>query len=256
MRSIPTTPAKLGVDLDELLVSQPDSGEQALDIARRWSSRGPGRHRRRLGRGPRAPKAEIEGEMGDSHVGLQARLMSQALRKLTGAAPRPHLPDLHQPDPREDRRDVRQPRDDDRRPGAEVLQLGAHRHPAHRPDQERRSGDRQPHQGDRGQEQDRAAVPQGRVRHPVYNKGISRIGDVLDLALDQKIVQRSGAWFSYGETRLGQGRERVVEMLEENTDLLETIQTQVFAAIEEAERARENKGKNGPEPRKMQGTGA
>jgi hypothetical protein len=108
--------------------------------------------------------------------------------------------------------------------------------------------------GDRGQEQGRAALPQGRVRHHVQ-RGHLGIGDLLDLAVEE-IVQRSGAWFSYGETRLGQGRERVVEMLEENTDLLETIQTQVFAAIEEAERARENKGKNGPEPRKMQGTGA
>ena len=88
----------------------------------------------------------------------------------------------------------------------------------------------------------------------IYNKGISRVGDVLDLALDQKIVQRSGAWFSFGETRLGQGRERVVEMLEENADLLETIQVQVFGAIEAAERERE--AKKGPEPRKMRGAGA
>jgi recombination protein RecA len=90
----------------------------------------------------------------------------------------------------------------------------------------------------------------------MFNEGISATGDLLDLAVDAKVCEKSGAWFSYGEIRLGQGRERVVEMLEENTDLLETIQTQVFAAIEEAERARENKGKNGPEPRKMQGTGA
>ena len=135
----PPTRAKLGVNLDDLLVSQPDNGEQALEIAET------------LVRSDAVdvividsvaalvPRAEIEGEMGDSHVGLQARLMSQALRKLTGSISRSeHDGDLHQPDPQEDRRDVRHPRDHHRRPRAQVLRLGAPRHPPRRRDQGRR----------------------------------------------------------------------------------------------------------------------
>ena len=131
---------KLGVKTDELLVSQPDYGEQALEIADM------------LVRSDAVdivvvdsvaalvPKAEIEGDMGDSHVGLQARLMSQALRKLTGTIARvEHARHLHQPDPHEDRRHVRQPRDHDRRQRAQVLRLGAPRHPPHRRDQEQRA---------------------------------------------------------------------------------------------------------------------
>jgi recombination protein RecA len=250
----PTYAKKLGVDLDELLVSQPDTGEQALDIAEMLVVERGRRHRRRLGRGARAPGRARgrDGRLARRPAGAPDEPGAAQAHRHDRQARTPHL---HQPDPREDRRDVRQPRDDPGRPRAQVLQLGAHGHPPHRPDQERRSG-----VGNRTKVKvvkNKVAPPFRKVEFDIiYNKGISRIGDVLDLALDHKIVQRSGAWFSYGETRLGQGRERVVEMLEENTDLLETIQTQVFAAIEEAERARENKGKNGPEPRKMQGTGA
>jgi recombination protein RecA len=110
----------LGVNLDELLISQPDNGEQALDICETLAVE-------RVdvividSVAALVPKAEIEGEMGDSFVGLQARLMSQALRKLTGVTAKSRHGDLHQPDPREDRRDVRQPGDHHRRPRAEVL---------------------------------------------------------------------------------------------------------------------------------------
>ena len=114
------------------------------------------------------PKAEIEGEMGDCHVGLQARLMSQALRKLAGAINRSNTRrGLHQPAAREDRRHVRQPRDDHRRQGAQVLRLAPARHPPHRPGQGARDGRRLPRPGEGGQEQGRAAVPAGRVRHHV-----------------------------------------------------------------------------------------
>ncbi len=124
---------KLGVDVDNLLVSQPDYGEQALEIAEA------------LVRSDAidvlvvdsvaalVPKAELEGEMGDSHMGLQARLMSQALRKLTGIVSQvAYLPDLHQPDPREDRRDVRQSRNDHRRTGTQILFVRPCRYPPHR----------------------------------------------------------------------------------------------------------------------------
>ena len=130
---------KLGVNVEELLVSQPDTGEQALEIAEKLVRSGAVDLVVVDSVAALVPKAEIEGEMGDAHMGLQARLMSQALRKLTAgrplAAPDDHL---HQPDPHEDRRGVRQPGDHHRRPRAQVLRLGAPRHPPHRPAQGRR----------------------------------------------------------------------------------------------------------------------
>ena len=117
------------------------------------------------------PQAEIEGDMGDPHMGLQARLMCQALRKLTGTISKSqHDRHLHQPDPHEDRRDVRQPRDHHRRQRAQVLRLGAARHPPHRRDQARRRGHRQPHPREGREEQGGAAVPRGRVRHPLRRR--------------------------------------------------------------------------------------
>ena len=171
----PTYARKLGVKTDELLVTQPDYGEQALEIADM------------LVRSDAVdlividsvaalvPKAEIEGDMGDSHVGLQARLMSQALRKLTVHGVALQLPPhLHQPDPHEDRRHVRQPGDDDGRQRAQVLREPPPRHPPHRRHQgggaggrKRPGGGRQPHAREGGEEQDGAAVPRGRVRHPL-----------------------------------------------------------------------------------------
>jgi recombination protein RecA len=247
---------KLGVDLSELLVAQPDSGEQALDIAETLVKSNALDVIVVDSVAALVPRAELEGEIGDSHVGLQARLMSQALRKLTGicAKSRTCLIFINQ---------IREKigvmfGSPETTSGGRALKFYSSVRMDIRRIGQIKSGDRVT--GNRTKVtvvKNKIAPPFRKVEFDiVYNKGISRIGDVLDLALDQKIVQRSGAWFSYGETRLGQGRERVVEMLEENTDLLETIQTQVFAAIEEAERARENKGKNGPEPRKMQGTGA
>ena len=128
----------LGVDTDALLVSQPDSGEQALEIADMLIRSGALDLIVIDSVAALVPRAEIEGEMGDSHVGLQARLMSQALRKMTGAHQRRrHHRDLHQPAAREDRRDVRQPRDHHRWSGAEVLRLGPARRAPHRDPQGR-----------------------------------------------------------------------------------------------------------------------
>jgi recombination protein RecA len=138
-RSTPTYASKLGVDIDDLLVSQPDNGEQALEIVEVLVRSGAVDVVVVDSVAALVPRAEIEGEMGDAQMGLQARLMSQALRKLTGASsPVEDLPDLHQPAPREDRRHVRQPRDDDGRPRAEVLRVGPHRHPPDRRHQGRR----------------------------------------------------------------------------------------------------------------------
>ena len=131
---------KLGVRTDDLLVSQPDCGEQALEIAEMLVRSGAIDVIVVDSVAALVPRAELEGEMGDSHVGLQARLMSQALRKLTGTiAKSQHAGHLHQPDPHEDRRDVRQPRDDHRRQRAQVLRLRAPRHPPHRRAQGRRA---------------------------------------------------------------------------------------------------------------------
>jgi hypothetical protein len=144
----PAYAGKLGVDVEELLISQPDAGEQALEIADTLVRSGAIDVLVVDSVAALVPRAELEGDMGDSLPGLQARLMSQALRK----------------------RDVRQPGDHDRRQRVEVLLLGASRHQAHRLDQEPRRGGWQPNQGQGGQEQDGAAVQDGRVRHHVRRR--------------------------------------------------------------------------------------
>ena len=130
---------KLGVRTDDLLISQPDTGEQALEIAETLVRSGAIDVLVIDSVAALVPKAELEGEMGDAHMGVQARLMSQALRKLTGTISKsPDHRHLHQPDPHEDRRDVREPRDHHRRQRAQVLRVAAARHPPHRRDQGRR----------------------------------------------------------------------------------------------------------------------
>ncbi len=158
----------IGVDVDQLLISQPDTGEQALEIADMLTRSGAIDVLVIDSVAALTPRAEIEGEMGDTHVGLQARLMSQALRKLTGNLQQDrHDLHLHQPAPREDRRDVRLPRDHPGWPGAEVLLLGPSRHPPHRVVEGRRRDRRQPDPGQGREEQGVAAVPASRVRHHV-----------------------------------------------------------------------------------------
>ena len=153
-RPRPDYAKKLGVDVEKLLISQPDAGEQALEIADTLVRSGAIDVVVIDSVAALVPRAEIEGEMGDS-PGLQARLMSQALRKLTGSISRPMPRHLHQPNPHEDRRHVRQPGDHHGRQRAQVLRLSAARHPPHRRHQGRR-GRRQPDPGEGGQEQGRA----------------------------------------------------------------------------------------------------
>ena len=164
----PIYAGRIGVDVDELLISQPDTGEQALEITDMLIRSGALDVVVIDSVAALTPRAEIEGEMGDTHVGLQARLMSQALRKLTANLNKTeHHLHLHQPAAREDRRDVRLARDHPRWPGAEVLLVGPARHPPHRVHQGRRRGRRQPHPGQGRQEQGGPAVQAGRVRHHV-----------------------------------------------------------------------------------------
>ena len=132
----PAYARKLGVNIDDLLISQPDAGEQALEIADTLVRSGAIDVLVIDSVAALVPRAELEGEMGDSHMGLHARLMSQALRKLTGSIARSQRNgDLHQSDPQQDRRDVRQSGDHDGRQRAQILRLGPSRHPAHRRDQ-------------------------------------------------------------------------------------------------------------------------
>jgi recombination protein RecA len=146
----------IGINIEDLLISQPDTGEQALEITEALVRSNAVDVIVVDSVAALVPRAEIEGEMGDSHVGLQARLMSQALRKLTGAISL--LGCVHQPVTREGRHHVRKPRGDAGRPRAQVLQLGANRPTAHGITQAGNNDRRQPRQGENRQEQGRAAV--------------------------------------------------------------------------------------------------
>ena len=204
----PVYARKLGVDVDELLISQPDAGEQALEIADTLVRSGAVSVVVIDSVAALTPRAELEGEMGDAQVGLQARLMSQAMRKLTGF----HLAlqlhgDLHQPDPDEDRRHVRQPRNNNGRQCAlkfyssvrlDIRRIGAIK-------------DRDEVVGNAT----RVKVVKNKVAPPfkqvefdiMYGEGISKTGELLDLGVKAGVVEKSGSWYSYGDERIGQGRE-------------------------------------------------
>ena len=223
----PTYSAKLGVNLDNLLVSQPDHGEQALEIVETLIRSGAVDVVVVDSVAALVPRAEIEGEMGDAQVGLQARLMSQALRKLTGvvAKSRTCLIFINQlrekigvmfgnPETTTGGRALKfysSVRIDIRRIGAIK-------------DADKVIGGRT-----------RVKVVKNKVAPPfriaefdiMYGEGISTEGDLIDLAVEHRIIEKSGAWFSYNNERLGQGRENVKTLLREKTELANTIETQV-----------------------------
>jgi recombination protein RecA len=216
---------KLGVDIDNLLISQPDYGEQALEITEALVRSGAIDVLVVDSVAALVPKAELDGEMGDSHMGLQASAhVAGAAQTDRNRLQIAHVSDLHQPDPREDRRDVRQPRNHHRRTRAQVLLLGAHRHPPHRRSEGRRY---------RGRLRTRVKIVKNKVAAPfreaefdiLYGEGISREGDILDLAVANNIVEKSGAWFSYAGERIGQGRENVRQYLKDNRDTYAKIDT-------------------------------
>jgi recombination protein RecA len=221
---------RIGVNIDDLLVSQPDTGEQALEIAEALVRSGAVDVIVVDSVAALVPRAELEGEMGDAHVGLQARLMSQALRKLTGAIAKSRTAAIF----------INQIREKvgvlfgspETTPGGRALKFYA----SVRLDVRRVEVLKQGTEvvGSRT----RVRVVKNKVAPPfrqaefdiLYGEGISREGALLDLATELKIVQKTGAWYAYGDQRLGQGRENVREFLKQNPELLLEIERKVREA--------------------------
>lgn len=223
----PSYAKRLGVDIDNLIVSQPDTGEQALEIAEALVRSNAVDVIVVDSVAALVPKAEIEGEMGDSHVGLQARLMSQALRKLAGSINKSKCVAVF----------INQLREKvgvmfgnpETTPGGRALKF----YSSVRIDVRRIDSIKQGDEilGNRT----RAKMTKNKVAPPfktaefdiMYNEGISKTGDVLDLGVKEDLVQKSGAWFSYKDVRLGQGRENAKQFLKENPDLLYEIENSI-----------------------------
>jgi len=222
--------ANLGVKIDDLLVSQPDTGEQALEIAEALVRSGAIDVLVVDSVAALVPRAEIEGEMGDPHVGLQARLMSQALRKLSGAISKSQTTAIF----------INQIREKvgimfgnpEVTPGGRALKFYASIRLDVRRVESLKQGDQVI--GSRT----RVKVVKNKVAPPfktaefdiIYGEGISREGDLIDLGLEHKILTKSGAWYSYGEERLGQGRENVREYLKDNPQLAEELEEKIREA--------------------------
>lgn len=227
----PVYASNLGVNIDELLVSQPDTGEQALEIAEALIRTNAIDVVVIDSVAAMVPKAEIEGEMGDTHVGLQARLMSQALRKLTGVISKSNCVAIF----------INQLREKvgvmygnpETTPGGRALKFySSVRIDVRRQDQIKANGEVV---GNRT----RAKIVKNKVAPPfkectfdiMYGKGISRINELVDYAVEMDIIQKSGAWFNYGDIRLAQGRDNAKAMLLENEELCNEIEQKVVAEM-------------------------
>ncbi|HYX05667.1 MAG TPA: recombinase RecA, partial [Bacteroidales bacterium] len=222
---------KLGVDIENLLISQPDNGEQALEIAD---------HLIRSGAidiviidsvAALTPKAEIEGEMGDSKMGLQARLMSQALRKLTANINKTNTCCMF----------INQLREKigvmfgnpETTTGGNALKFYASVRVDIRRISQIKEGDEV--MGNRT----RVKIVKNKLAPPfkkaefdiMYGEGISKVGEIIDMGVDYGVVKKAGSWFSYGETRLGQGRDAVKQLLRDNPELSEELQKKIVQAI-------------------------
>ncbi|CAM3932122.1 recombinase RecA [Paenibacillus alkaliterrae] len=226
----PSYAGKLGVNIDELLLSQPDTGEQALEIAEALVRSGAVDIIVIDSVAALVPKAEIEGDMGDSHVGLQARLMSQALRKLSGAISKSKTIAIF----------INQLREKvgvmfgnpETTPGGRALKF----YSSVRLDVRRIETLKQGN--DMIGNRTRIKVVKNKVAPPfkqaevdiMYGEGISREGTLVDIGVEMDIVQKSGAWFSYNGERLGQGRENAKQFLKDHKDTAEIIEKQIREA--------------------------
>ncbi|WP_105615947.1 recombinase RecA [Vallitalea okinawensis] len=236
---------KLGVDVDNLYISQPDNGEQALEIAETMVRSGALDLVIIDSVAALVPKAEIEGDMGDSHVGLQARLMSQALRKLTGVVNKSKCSVIFINQLRE-KVGITFGNPETTTGGRALKFYSSIRLDVRRIETLKQSNN---FVGNRT----RVKVVKNKVAPPfkeahfdiMYGEGISKEGDVLDLATNLDIVNKSGAWYSYGDTRLGQGRENVKAFFKENQELLEEIELRVrhhYGLIDEIEEGQASEG--------------
>lgn len=218
----------LGVDVDELLISQPDFGEQALEIADMLVRSGAIDVIVVDSVAALVPKAEIDGEMSDQQMGLQARLMSKALRKLTASINRSKTTMIF----------INQVRDkiggfsfgpQTTTTGGKALKFYASvRMEVKRVGSVKQGDDIIGNETTVKITKNKVAPPFKEAKFQImYGKGISRVGEILDMAIDNNIVAKSGAWFSFGDIRLGQGKENVKARLESETDLLEAIEEKV-----------------------------
>ncbi len=225
----PTYAQKLGVNIDELLISQPDNGEQALEITDSLIRSGAIDIIVIDSVAALTPKAEIEGEMGDSKMGLQARLMSQALRKLTGNISKTKTCVIF----------INQLRDKigvmfgnpETTTGGNALKFYASVRLDIRKIGQLKDGD------DVQGSHTRVKVVKNKVAPPfrkaefdiLYGEGISKVGEIIDLGVEINIIKKAGSWFSYGDTKLGQGREGVKALLKDNPELAEELEAKILA---------------------------
>ena len=227
--------AKLGVDVDNLWISQPDNGEQALEIAEQLIRSSAIDIIVIDSVAALTPKAEIEGDMGDNKVGLQARLMSQALRKLTSAISKTNTTCIF----------INQLREKigimfgnpETTTGGNALKFYA----------SVRLDIRRSTQLKDGEEvignQTKVKVVKNKVAPPfrkaefdiMFGEGISRVGEIIDLGADLGIIKKSGSWYSYNETKLGQGRDASKQVIQDNPELAEELEGLIFAALKEQE---------------------
>lgn len=223
---------KLGVDVDNLFISQPDYGEQALEIAERLILSGALDVVVVDSVAALVPKSELEGEMGDSKMGLQARLMSQAMRKLTAAISRTHCTCIF----------INQLREKigvmfgnpETTTGGNALKFYASVRLDIRRISQIKDGDKVV--GNRT----RVKVVKNKVAPPfkqtefdiMYGEGVSKIGEIIDMGVDLNILNKSGSWFSYGDTKIGQGREAVKNFLMDNPEFADEIENKIRTALQ------------------------
>ena len=224
----------LGVDVDNLIISQPDHGEQALEIAENLIRSGAIDIIVIDSVAALTPKSEIEGEMGDSKMGLHARLMSQALRKLTASISKTHCTVIF----------INQLREKigvmfgnpETTTGGNALKFYA----SVRLDIRRSTQIKNSDGGVLGNKT-RVKVVKNKVAPPfrlaefdiMYGEGISKVGEILDIAVENEIVKKSGSWFSYQDSKLGQGRDAVKNMLKDNPDLMDDLEEKIKVIISE-----------------------